>query len=126
MKQVRDDIAAKSETGKALDAYYALQQKVSDAASNDNESLAGAEQVAGVKAAETGWFSRDTLPEELNFKTGSRLSLHGGLVGENGTPGPNSDIITVDGDRFVVRVSEHKPEAVKPLAEVKEQVTAPR
>jgi peptidyl-prolyl cis-trans isomerase D len=29
---------------KALDAYYALQQKVSDAASNDNESLAGAEQ----------------------------------------------------------------------------------
>ncbi|ECY7631195.1 peptidylprolyl isomerase, partial [Salmonella enterica subsp. enterica serovar Newport] len=36
-----------------------------------------------------------------------------------------SDIITVDGDRaFVVRVSEHKPEAVKPLAEVKEQVTA--
>ncbi len=46
-------------------------------------------------------------------------------MGENGTPGPNSDIITVDGDRaFVVRVSEHKPEAVKPLAEVKEQVTA--
>ncbi|MGS9149713.1 peptidylprolyl isomerase, partial [Salmonella enterica subsp. enterica serovar Infantis] len=50
---------------------------------------------------------------------------NGGLVGENGTPGPNADIITVDGDRaFVVRVSEHKPEAVNPLAEVKEQVTA--
>ncbi len=34
------------------------------------------------------------------------LSLRG-LVGENGAPGlPNSDIITVDGDRaFVVRVS---------------------
>ncbi len=101
LSEVRDDIAAKVKQEKALDAYYALQQKVSDAASNDNESLAGAEQVAGVKAVETGW------------------------VGENGTPGPNSDIITVDGDRaFVVRVSEHKPEAVKPLAEVKEQVTA--
>ncbi|MFX9101228.1 hypothetical protein ABTN51_20355, partial [Acinetobacter baumannii] len=77
---------------KALDAYYALQQKVSDAASNDNESLAGAEQVAGVKAVETGWFSRDTLPEELNFKPVADAIFNGGLVGENGTPGPNSDI----------------------------------
>ncbi|WP_426772691.1 hypothetical protein, partial [Pseudomonas aeruginosa] len=35
------------------------------------------------------------------------------------------DIITVDGDRaFVLRISEHKPEAVKPLADVQEQVKA--
>lgn len=71
---------------KALDAYYALQQKVSDAASNDNESLAGAEQAAGVKAVETGWFGRDNLPEELNFKPVSDAIFNGGLVGENGTP----------------------------------------
>ncbi|MGS9273108.1 peptidylprolyl isomerase, partial [Salmonella enterica subsp. enterica serovar Infantis] len=68
---------------------------------------------------------RDTLPAELNFNPGADAIFNGGLVGENGTPGPKSDIITVDGDRaFVVRVSEHKPDAVKPLAEVKEQVTA--
>ncbi|XPE58491.1 hypothetical protein ACNKHQ_02225 [Shigella flexneri] len=37
-------------------------------------------------------------------------------------PGSNSDIVTVDGDRaFVIRVSEHKAGAVKPLAEVKAQ-----
>ncbi|SQB21631.1 peptidyl-prolyl cis-trans isomerase (rotamase D) [Citrobacter koseri] len=31
----------------------------------------------------------------------------------------------MDGDRaFVLRISEHKPEAVKPLADVKEQVAA--
>lgn len=71
---------------KALDAYYALQQKVSDAASNDNESLAGAEQAAGMKAVETGWFSRDSLPEELNFKPVADIIFNGGLVGENGTP----------------------------------------
>ncbi len=41
-----------------------------------------------------------------------------------GAPGSNSDIITVDGDRaFVLRISEHKAEAVKPLAEVKAQVS---
>ncbi|ALR75718.1 peptidylprolyl isomerase [[Enterobacter] lignolyticus] len=124
LAEVRDDIAAKVKQEKALDAYYALQQKVSDAASNDNESLAGAEQVAGMKAVETGWFGRDSLPSELNFKPVADAIFNGGLVGENGAPGSNSDIITVDGDRaFVLRISEHKAEAVKPLADVKAQVT---
>lgn len=121
---VHDDIAAKVKQEKAVDAYYKLQQKVSDAASNDNESLVGAEQAAGVKAVETGWFSHDNPPAELNFKQVEQAIFNGGLVGENGAPGNNSDIITVDGDRaFVLRVSAHKPEAVKPLAEVTAQIT---
>ncbi|MCT4704449.1 peptidylprolyl isomerase [Enterobacteriaceae bacterium H11S18] len=125
LTEVHDAIADKVKQEKALDAYYALQQKVSDAASNDNESLAGAEQVAGVKAVETGWFGHDNLPAELNFKPVSEAIFNGGLVGQNGTPGSNSDIITVDGDRaFVLRVTEHKPEAIKPLAEVRDQVIA--
>ncbi|POT58391.1 peptidylprolyl isomerase [Citrobacter amalonaticus] len=125
LSEARSDIAAKVKQEKALDAYFALQQKVSDAANNDTESLVSAEQAAGMKAVETGWFSRNNLPEELNFKPVTDAIFDGGLVGENGTPGRNSDIITVDGDRaFVLRISEHKPEAVKPLAEVKAQVTA--
>ncbi|CAH6165890.1 peptidylprolyl isomerase [Klebsiella pneumoniae] len=124
LADVRNDIAAKVKQEKALDAYYALQQKVSDAASNDNESLASAAQVAGLKVVETGWFGRDNLPEELNFKPVADAIFNGGLVGENGAPGSNSDIITVDGDRaFVLRISEHKAEAVKSLAEVKGQVS---
>ncbi|QGN36905.1 peptidylprolyl isomerase [Klebsiella oxytoca] len=124
LAEVRNDIAAKVKQEKALDAYYALQQKVSEAASNDNESLASAAQVAGLKVVETGWFGRDNLPQELNFKPVSEAIFNGGLVGGNGSPGSNSDIITVDGDRaFVLRISEHKSEAVKPLAEVKAQVS---
>ena len=57
LNEVRDDIAAKVKQEKALDAYFALQQKVSDAANNDTESLAGAEQAAGAKAVQTGWKS---------------------------------------------------------------------
>ncbi|VFS90005.1 Peptidyl-prolyl cis-trans isomerase D [Kluyvera cryocrescens] len=53
LAEVRNDIANKVKQEKSLDAYYALQQKVSDAASNENDSLAGAEQAAGVKAVET-------------------------------------------------------------------------
>ena len=125
LAEVRDGIVAKVKQEKAVDAYYALQQKVSDAASNDNESLASAEKVAGVKAVETVWFGHDNLPDELNFKPVADAIFSGGLVGENGSPGSNSDIITVDGDRaFVLRVAEHKAEAVKPLAEVRDQVIA--
>ena len=124
LAEVHDDIAAKVKQEKAVDAYYKLQQKVSDAASNDNESLASAEQVSGVKAVETGWFGHDSVPAELNFKAVQDAIFSGNLVGENGTPGSNSDIITVDGDRaFVLRISEHKPEAVKALNEVTAQIT---
>ncbi|NJD85313.1 peptidylprolyl isomerase [Candidatus Erwinia dacicola] len=124
LAEVHDDIAAKVKREKAIDAYYKLQIKVNDAASNDNESLASAEQVAGVKAVETSWFSHNNVPAELNFKAVQDAIFNGSLVGQGGTPDSNSDIITVDGDRaFVLRISEHKPEAEKPLAEVSAQIT---
>lgn len=123
LDEVRDAIAAKVKQEKGVDAFYKLQQKVSEAASNDNESLAGAEQASGLKAKETGWFSQDALPKELDFDAVKLAIFNGGLVGQNGAPGNNSDIISVDGDRaFVLRVSEHKPEAVKPLDQVKTQI----
>ena len=123
LDEVRDAIAAKVKQEKGVDAFYKLQQKVSEAASNDNESLAGAEQASGLKAKETDWFSQDALPEELDFDAVKQAIFNGGLVGQNGAPGNNSDIISVDGDRaFVLRISEHKPEAVKPLDQVKTQI----
>lgn len=123
LAEVHDAIADKVKHEKALDTYFALQQKVSEAASNDNESLAGAEQAAGVKAVQTDWFGRDNLPQALNFKPVADAIFSGNLVGENGTPGSNSDIITVEGDRaFVLRVTDHKAEATKPLDEVRNEV----
>lgn len=123
LAEIHDAIAEKVKQEKALDAYYKLQQKVSDAASNDNESLASAEQAAGVKAVETDWFGRDNIPEALNFKPVEEAIFNGNLAGENGTSGSNSDMITVEGDRaFILRVTEHKPEAIKTLDEVKEQI----
>lgn len=123
LAQVHDGIVAKLKQEKALDAYYALQQKVSDAASNDNESLASAEQAAGTKASQTDWFTQQNIPAAINFKPVVQSLFDGSLIGRDGAPGSNSDVITVDGDRaFVVRVDAHKPEGIKPFAEVKEQV----
>ncbi|HEI8867405.1 peptidylprolyl isomerase [Serratia sp. AKBS12] len=123
LSEVRDSIADKVKQEKAVDAYYALQQKVSEAATNDNESLASAEEAAGVKAAKTAWFTRDNVPAELNFKPVVQAIFDGSLIGENGSPGSNSDVINVEGDRaFVIRVSGHKPEGVEPFDKVKDHV----
>lgn len=125
LSEVRDAVTAKVKQEKSVDAFYKLQQKVSDAASNDNASLVGAEQAARVKAVETNWFSRDSLPEALNFKPVADAIFNGALIGQDGSPGNNSDIITVEGDRaFVLRVSEHKAETVKPLDEVKADIAS--
>ena len=125
LADVRKTITDKLKQEKSLDAYYALQQKVSEAATNDNESLASAEQVAGTKAVHTDWFTQNQIPAGINFKPVVQAIFEGGLIGQDGSPGSNSDIITVDGDRaFVVRVDAHKAEGVKPFADVKDQVTA--
>lgn len=123
LSEVHDAIAKQVQQEKAVDAYYALQQKVSEAATSDNESLASAEKAAGVKAAQSDWFTRDNIPAALNFKPVVQAIFDGSLIGENGAPGSNSDVITVDGDRaFVVRVSGHKPEGIEPFDQVKDRV----
>ncbi len=123
LSEVHDAIAKQVKQEKAVDAYYALQQKVSEAATSDNESLASAEEAVGVKAAQTDWFTRDNIPAALNFKPVVQAIFDGSLIGENGAPGSNSDVITVDGDRaFVVRVSGHKPEGIEPFDQVKDRV----
>ncbi|CAI0954697.1 Peptidyl-prolyl cis-trans isomerase D [Serratia entomophila] len=123
LSEVHDAIAKQVQQEKAVDAYYALQQKVSEAATSDNESLASAEEAAGVKAAQTDWFTRDQIPAALNFKPVVQALFDGSLIGENGAPGSNSDVITVDGDRaFVVRVSGHRPEGIEPFDQVKDRV----
>lgn len=123
LADVHDVVAAKVKQEKAIDAYYALQQKVSDAASNDNESLASAETAAGVKAVQTDWFTKDTVPHALDFDAVKQVLFGGSLLGVNGAPGNNSDVITVDGDRaFIVRLADHKAESINPLETVRAQV----
>lgn len=125
LSAVHQAVAEKVQQEAAISQFYALQQKVNDAASNDNDSLAGAEQAAGQRAVETNWFDQHSVPAELDFDQVKQVIFDGSLVGEQGTPGSNSSIITVDGDRaFVLRITEHKAATVKPQAEVAAQITA--
>ncbi|WP_192458160.1 peptidylprolyl isomerase [Musicola keenii] len=123
LDEVRSDLGDKVKREKALDEFYAQQQKLSEAASNDNESLVSAEKASGIKARQTDWFTRDNIPAVLDFPQVKQAILNGTLTGENGAPGSNSDVINVDGDRaFVLRISEHKPEATQPLDKVRDRV----
>ncbi|MEI7307992.1 peptidylprolyl isomerase [Pectobacterium carotovorum] len=123
LSEVRAEIAEKVKHEKAQDSYYALQQKISEAASNDNESLASAEEAAGVKATQTDWFTREKVPAALNFQPVTQAIFSGALLGENGAAGNNSDVINVDGDRaFVLRITEHKPESTRPLDQVRTEI----
>lgn len=49
LSAIYNTVAQAAEQDAAVSAFYKLQQKVSDAATNDNSSLAGAASVAGVK-----------------------------------------------------------------------------
>ncbi|CAK9884120.1 MAG: Peptidyl-prolyl cis-trans isomerase D [Candidatus Erwinia impunctatus] len=124
LSEVQDTIADKVKQEKALDAYYKLQQGVSEAASNDNTSLESAEKVAGVKAVKTDWFTQSTLPAALNFKPVEQAIFSGRLIGADGSQGNNSEVISVEGDQaFVLRVTDHKPQATKAFNEVEAQIT---
>ncbi|HGJ5873252.1 MAG TPA: peptidylprolyl isomerase [Arsenophonus apicola] len=120
---VKTEIANTLKNEKAINAFYSLQQTVSRAAMDDNESLTAAEKATGIKAVTTGWFSRNNLPEEIRFDKVADSIFNGNLVDKNGPTGINSDVINVDGDRaFVIRVEKYKPQVTQPFDEVKNNV----
>ncbi|CBJ80759.1 peptidyl-prolyl cis-trans isomerase, for periplasmic folding of outer membrane proteins [Xenorhabdus bovienii str. Jollieti] len=121
--EVRSEIEKIVKQEKAVDAFYALQRKVSDAAANDNESLTAAEKAAGYKAVTTDWFDRDHIPAEINFGSVVQTIFSGNLIDDKGASGTNSDVISVDGDRaFIVRVDDIKPETIQPYEQAKTQI----
>lgn len=124
-----DDVKSSIETSliqdKSVKQFYDLQQKVSEAATNDNESLASVESISGLKVATTGWFDRQNPPAQLNFPKVINEVFSDRLVDKKGTTGINSDVINVEGDRaFVLRVTDYKAESTEPFETVKADIEA--
>lgn len=121
--EVKTDLLAKMRENKAIDDFFALQQKVSQAASNDNDTLAPAAKAGNVTVVDTDWFDENTVPAPLNNEKLTQLIFGGSLVDENGPTGMNSDMVTLGNDSaFVVRVEGYKPSASLPLDKVRDQV----
>ncbi|WP_109399289.1 peptidylprolyl isomerase [Proteus sp. TJ1640] len=120
---VKTDLLAKMRENKAIDDFFALQQKVSQAASNDNDTLAPAAKAGNVTVVNTDWFDENNVPAPLNNEKLTQLIFGGSLVDENGPTGMNSDMVTLGNDSaFIVRVEGYKPSASQPLDKVRDQV----
>ncbi|MFD1093391.1 peptidylprolyl isomerase [Providencia vermicola] len=119
-EQVSETIKVSLLQDKNIKQFYDLQQKVSEAATSDMESLVSVESVSGLKMVTTDWFDRNNPPAALNFPKVINEVFSDRLVDKNGSKGINSDVINVEGDRaFVVRVTEYKPESTEPFETVK-------
>ncbi|MCX2956312.1 MAG: peptidylprolyl isomerase, partial [Candidatus Regiella insecticola] len=115
-KEVRTELLKKVQQEKTLDAYYALQQQVSTSAANNNDSLESAAVAADLQTKKTNWFTRRTVPAELNFKPVIQAIFEGSLIGADGASSANSDVINVEGDKaFVIRVDGYTPEKPQSL-----------
>ncbi|BBG61336.1 MULTISPECIES: peptidylprolyl isomerase [Providencia] len=123
LDEVKDSIKTSLTQDKSIKQFYDLQQKVSEAATNDNESLASVESVSGLKVSNTEWFDRKNPPEALNFPKVINEIFSERLIDKNGATGINSDVINVEGDRaFVVRVTQYKAEMTEPFDQVKSEI----
>lgn len=123
LSQVYQQIETKLAQEKALDAWYQQQQKVRDAAGNNNESLTDVEKTTGIKVQTTEWFTQETLPQALNYTQVQQSLFDGSLLNGNGSAGVNSEIITTDDNRaFLLRVEGHKAPYLEPLEVVKTRV----
>ncbi|MCD1124493.1 peptidylprolyl isomerase [Jinshanibacter sp. LJY008] len=124
LEEVKAEITKNLLQDKSYNKFEDIQTRLMDGAASNNLSLDAAEKSSGLKAAESGWLSRDNMPKELAYPEVVQAIFSGDLLGVKGAPGPNSDLITVEGDRaFVLRIVEHRPEAVQPFEEVSADIT---
>ncbi|MGC6746807.1 peptidylprolyl isomerase [Escherichia coli] len=76
LDEVRDDIAAKVKHEKAPRCVLRAAAESERCGKATTPSLWPVQsKLPALKATQTGWFSKDNLPEELNFKAGCRRYL---------------------------------------------------
>lgn len=118
---VKDELRAELEKAAKIDAFYQKQTQVAELAFEMADSLQDAAEVAGVEVKSTELVSRNALPEPLNMPAINNTIFTPELIEDR----VNSEVLEVAPEHIVVvRVSDHKAAATKPLEEVSEQIQA--
>ena len=118
---VMSDTIARLQSEKAKEQFFAEQQKMADSSFENPDSLDLTAEAMGLQVQSTGYFSQADAPAPLNDPKVLSVAFSEQLRDDN----TNSDVIELaDGKALVLHITGHKPKAVKPLAEVKEQVIA--
>lgn len=119
LAEVRNQIEQSVRRSQLESRYYALEKEMREKAFEESKSLSAAAQVAGLTVAETGYFSRNDVPDELNYPNVISALFESDI--SNG--GVNSEPINVDElHAVVVRVLDHKAEGVRSFDESKANI----
>lgn len=118
------DLVAQMKTERSSDIFFDIQKTVADILADDKTSLDKIAEASGLKVITTEFFDRATAPESLKAEPILMAAFSEELIGTQGVPRENSDLITIDDDSVIVlRVEDHREKRVQTLDEVKEQIT---
>ncbi|MGL4716798.1 MAG: peptidylprolyl isomerase, partial [Aeromonas sp.] len=118
---VKAETITRLQADKAKELYFAEQQKMADNSFENPDSLDLTADAMGMKVQSSDYFSQANAPAPLNDPKVLSVAFSEQLRDDN----TNSDVIELaDGKALVLHITGHRPQAVKPLAEVKEQVIA--
>ena len=116
---VRDDLAREAEAAAREREFNELAGRVVDEVYSNPGDLAAAAAIAGVPVQASGLFSRGEGSGVAADPAVQRMAFSEALIED----GMVSDPVEIDAGRTVLlRVVEHAPEQVRPLAEVRGQV----
>ncbi|ASG66160.1 peptidylprolyl isomerase [Idiomarina piscisalsi] len=117
--EVKDEVKQQLLAQQAEDRYFELQQKLAEISFEQPDTLEPAAEELGVEVKRTDLFTRNRAPTTLSDDVVLNNIFSEQLIEEK----LNSEIIETTDDRsLVVRVTEHQPERVKDMAEVRDQI----
>jgi peptidyl-prolyl cis-trans isomerase D len=117
--EVKDEVKQQLLAQQAEDRYFELQQKLAEISFEQPDTLEPAAEELGVEVKRTDLFTRNRAPTTLSDDVVLNNIFSEQLIDEK----LNSEIIETTDDRsLVVRVTEHQPERVKDMAEVRDQI----
>lgn len=117
--EVKDDVKQQLLTQQAEDRYFELQQQLAEISFEQPDTLEPAAEALGLSVKRTDMFTRERAPTPLSDDVVLNNVFSEQLVEEQ----LNSEIIETTDDRsLVVRVTEHQPERVKDMAEVRDTI----
>jgi len=120
LDEVKSKIEVALKNEKIKDLYDNLYQRLSEVSFESPDNLEEASAEVDVAIKTTGFFSADNAPSVVD----DRNVLNQVFSEDFRAEGLNSEIIELnDSQAIVVRVKAHKEAAIKPLAEVSEQIT---
>ncbi|MCK6371800.1 MAG: peptidyl-prolyl cis-trans isomerase, partial [Gammaproteobacteria bacterium] len=120
-EQVRDQLAEEARSTSVQDAFYALTEKMDDAALENPESLQAVAAASGLPVKHIDSFTRAGGGPFGSNRAVINAAFSAALI----EGGENSPIVEIeDGHVVFLRVTEHRPVKLRPFDEVREEVEA--